>query len=153
MNRIYRRLPLLGVLAAIVALAGLAAAACGDEAETSNGDVVAAIRILDSAGLHDLDEAISKDKTIPSNARTTYLQLQTVTLLTDWPDEFDAQAKALGALFGEAAAAVDGEKPDLTKAAEASKKAHDGEHDFSHELWDHLYGEAGVKTGASGHAD
>lgn len=154
MNRTYRRLPLFGVFAAVLAAAMFASVACGsDDASTSNSDVVAVISLMDNAGLHDLDESISKDKTIPATAQSTFQKLQAVTLLADWPKEFESQAKALAAIFGEAAAAVDGEKPDLVKAAEASKKAHDAEHDFSHDLWAHLYEEAGVKTGATGHAD
>lgn len=146
-------MPLFGVFASLVVLAGFAGVACGDETETSNSDVVAAINILDDAGLHAIDESISKDKTIPATAQSTFQKLQAVTLLTDWPKEFDSQAKSLAAILGAAAAAVDGDKPDMTKATEASKKAHDAEHDFSHELWDHLYGEAGIKSGDDHHTD
>lgn len=145
---------MLGAFAAILAMVALASVACGDdEKANSNSDVIAAINILDNAGLHAIADSISKDKTIPATAQSTYQKLQALTLLTDWPEELASQASALAAILGEAAAAVDGQKPDLAKATEAAKKAHDAEHDFSSELWEHLYAEAGLKTGASTHAD
>lgn len=154
MKHISRRMPLLALFAALLVLAALAGAACGgdDDSGGGNAEVINAINIMDKAGLHDLDTQISTNKTIPSNASTTFQQLQSVALLTEWPTkDLETKAKALAAIFGEAAAATGASTPDMAKAGEASKKAHDGEHDFSHEVWEHLYEEAGVTAGGGGH--
>jgi len=138
----------------LVALSAVALDACGgdDDGGSSESGIIIAITTLDKAGLHGIDTSISTDQTIPATARTTALQLQSITLLTDWPKEMRGAAKALAAVFGEMAAVLDGDKPDLAKAGAAARKAHDAEHDFSHEVWDHLYDKAGVKPGAEGDA-
>lgn len=156
MKHIPRRLRVAALFAILTLAVAITAVACGDSDGGSNADqeVITSITILDRAGLHDLDTQISTNKTIPSNASTTFQQLQTVTLLTDWPTkDLQAKSKELAAIFGEAAAATDGTNPDMTRASVASKKAHDGEHDFSHEVWDHLYEKAGIKGADDGHSD
>lgn len=156
MKHFARRLTLAALVTLLTVVSAVAATACSDSdgGSSADTDVINAINILDKAGLHDLDTQIGTNKTIPSNASTTFQQLQTVTLLADWPTkDLETKAKALAAIFGEAAAATDGTNPDMTRAAEASKKAHDGEHDFSHEVWDHLYEKAGIKGADDGHSD
>lgn len=155
MKHISRRLPVIGLLAAILGIAALASVGCGSDKDSgSDGDVLNAINIIDKAGLHDLNTQIETDKTIPANAETTYQQLQTVTLLTEWPTgDLKTKGKELAAIFGEAATAMGGTSPDMAKAAAASKKAHDGYHEFSHEVWDYLYGKAGVKGADDAHSD
>ena len=37
------------------------------------------------------------------------------------------------------------------KAGDAIKKAHDGYHDFTHGVWEHLYDEAGLTSGTASH--
>ena len=156
MKHLPRRLTFAAPLTIVTVLAATFAVACGDSdgGGSIEPEVINALNILDKAGLHDIDTQISTNKTVPSNASTTFQQLQTVTLLTEWPTkDLQTKSKALAAIFGEAAAATDGANPDLTKAAAASKKAHDGEHDFSHEVWDHLYEKAGIKGADDGHSD
>ena len=141
--------------AALVLLSGavlLVASACSDS-DSSSGDaeIINAINILDTAGLHDIDESISTDKTIPPTARTTAQKLQAVTELTEWPDDLQDDADSLVVVFKDMAAALDGDAPDMTKAGEAAKKAHDAQHDFSHDVWAHLYSEAGIETGEESH--
>lgn len=145
----------IAAFAAVALATTLFAAACGDDSGGSKElDTVAAINILDKAGLHGLDDSMTKDKTIPATAPTTYHQLQTITVLTRWPNsDLEKKADALAKIFGEAAGAVDGDKPDITKAAEAAHNAHEAEHDFSHAVWDYLYGKAGVKVGADEEQD
>ena len=155
MKHLSRR-PLPAALFALLALLTVfAAAACGSDSGGSSKDldVVTAVTMLDRAGLHDIDTQVSTEKTIPSNAVTTFRQLQTITLLTEWPTkDLQNKAKALAGIFGEAAAATDGTNPDMAKAAAAVKKAHDGEHDFAHEVWAHLYEKAGISN-SGGHTD
>ena len=155
MKHISRRLPLIGLLAAILGIAAMASVGCGsDKDSSSDGAVLNAITVIDKAGLHDLNTQIETSKTIPSNASTTYQQLQTVTLLTEWPtSDLKTKGKELAAIFGEAAAEVDGTNPDMAKAAAASKKAHDGYHEFSHDVWNYLYGKAGIKGAGDAHGD
>ena len=136
------------VLAAVfMGILALGLAACSDDDNAnSNAEVVSAINIIDKAGLHDIDDSITAKQTIPATARTTALHLQTVTLLTDWPKDLKDPAKKLAATFGDLAAALDGDKPDLAKAGTAAHDAHEASHDFSHAVWDALQKEAGVKT-------
>ena len=120
------------------------------DSENARGDiaVVSTISLIDKAGLHTFDEALNKDGKIPATARTTALQLQTATLLTEWPNEFTSKSKALATILGDFAKSLEGENPDVKKAGEAAKKAHDAAHDFTHEVWAHLYEEAGVQAGS-----
>ena len=145
MNKIlWRRGALLAALAVLLAV-GLVACGSEDEAGTNTG-VISAITIIDKAGLHDIDDTIKTKQTIPPTARTTALHLQTVTLLTDWPKDLKGPAKKLATAFGELAASVDSDKPDLAKASTAAHEAHEVAHDFSQAVWAHLQAEAGVKA-------
>jgi hypothetical protein len=154
MMRGAHKFPLLAMAAGLLIAGLFMAASCGDDDASSGGDaeVLNAINILDKAGLHGLDEAINEDKEIPSNARTTAQQLQAITNLTEWPtDDLESEADALAKIFGELAAAVDGENPDLAKAGEAATKAHDAQHDFSHDVWQYLYEKGDVEVGGESH--
>ncbi len=143
-NTLWPRALLAALLIGVIALA---LAACGDDDKSSsNADVVSAINIIDKAGLHDIDDSIATKQTIPATARTTALHLQTVTLLTEWPKDLKDPAKKLAETFGDLATALDGTKPDLTKAGTAAHNAHEVSHDFSHAVWDALQKEAGVQT-------
>lgn len=145
-----RKTVLLASFAAVAVVGSLFAAGCGSDGDSeasSDAQILNAINILSKAGLHDIDDSINEDKTIPANARTTALQLQAVTAITEWPDDLQDDADALAKVFEEMAAALDGENPDLAKAGEAAKKAHDAEHDFSHDVWAYLYEQGGVDTG------
>jgi hypothetical protein len=144
----------------------LAAAACGDDdsgqatnsvtagdVHMSAAPVLVAINMLDSAGLHAMDTSITQDGKIPSTAHTTAVHLQTLVLVTGWPNELKDPAKKLAVLLGDFAAAIDTDKPDMKKAAEASNKVHAGEHDFSKQVWEYLAKEAGLKGGSDTHAE
>lgn len=147
------KLRLAAGFAALAVIGGLFAAGCnssGDSEASRDAAVLNAINILDKAGLHDMDTGINEDKEIPANARTTAQQLQAVTNITEWPDGLESRADALAAIFAELAAAVDGDNPDIAKAGEAAKKAHDAQHDFSHDVWEYLYEQGDVSTGAAG---
>ena len=154
MMRSAHKFPLFAMAASLLFVGAVLTSSCGEDGASSGGDaeVLNAINILDKAGLHGLDEAINEDKEIPSNARTTAQQLQAITNLTKWPtDDLESQADALAKIFGELAAAVDGENPDLAKAGEAATRAHDAQHDFSHDVWEYLYEKGGVQVGGESH--
>lgn len=143
-------------LAVVALLALFAAAACGGEDDSENAHaaslegVIAAVTFTSSAGLHDIDDAINLEGTVPATARTAALRAQTVLKLTQWPDALRADAEALAATLGELAEALDAEQVDMASAGALAKKAHDDEHAFSAKVWRYLYEEAGV-SGGEGH--
>jgi len=134
-------------------LIGVCTGACGEDDAASDIEVLAAIRVLDSAGLHGIDESINEQRTIPANARTVALQAETAIQLTDWPNDLDNEADALAATFREMAGVLAVDPPDLTKSGEIAAKAHDQEHDFSHRVWEYLYDKADVEADAHAAAD
>lgn len=136
--------------AALSAIAMLALAACGDDADAGDspsGDetVLTAIHILDNAGFHEIDDAIQQEKKIPATARTTTVRMQALVKLTSWPnDDLEARADTLAGLFGEFAEVLDAESPDMARVSELSTKVHIAQHDFSGAVWDYLYEAAGL---------
>lgn len=138
-------------------LFAFALAACGDDGgddhSADSAAVLSAIAYLDKAGLHDLDVSINEKNEIPASARNHALKLQAVTLITEWPDDLESEAKALATIFGDLAKALDGDKPDAKVAGPLAKKAHDGQHDFSEKVWTHLKEEAGLAATAGTHKD
>lgn len=153
MMRSAHNFPLLAIFSGLLLAGTLLAASCRDD-DSSGGDaqVLNAINILDNAGLHDIDDAINEDRQIPANARTTVQRLQALTNLTEWPtSDLESQADALEKIFKEFAAALDGENPDMARAGEASTRAHDAEHEFSHDVWEYLYEKGGVEVGSESH--
>lgn len=136
-------------VAAFALLGALAAAGCsgGTSEASATADVVSAISVIDNAGLHEIDQAVKNNEPIPGDSKTVAEKLHAVTLLTDWPKDLDAQAKAFAAILGEMAAKA--EDPNRATAAAAITKAHDAWHEFSYDVWQHLYEEAGIKGDSS----
>lgn len=157
MNRSPRRA--LALLATGI-LAAAALSACGDgdgeaaaaDHSVDTGIVVNAVIALDRAGLHEIDESIREGK-VPPTARFTALQLQTLVLLTPWPEDLQPQAEALAGLLGDMAAALDHEPVVLPEAQEASRLAHVAHHEFSMLVWEELYAEAGITAEAMDHSN
>lgn len=143
--------------AAILLLAIPLAAACGgDDGEahaddTSVTSVVSAVTYLDGLGLHGIDDSINKDQKIPADARAKALKAQAVAKTAPWPAELKPKADALAAIFGEMAAALEGDSPDLAKAGAAAKKAHDAEHEFADAAWAWIFEQAGIEGPGHGH--
>lgn len=148
-----RRLALVATLGA-VALLGAAFAACGgsDSKTADNASIVAAVDYLENSGFHEIDTSITTDGKVPSTAHNTAVHIQTVLLTAKWPSDLDGQAKTVAKAFGDFAAAVDTDNPDIPKVKDLSNKAHAGYHDFTTKVWNHLGGEAGLKAEA-GHDD
>lgn len=139
------------MLFALAAILALGAVACSsDDGGNPNAEVLNAVNIMDSAGLHEIDEAVNTRKEIPATAQTTAAHLQTVTLLTDWPKDLEEPAKKLADAFGKMAEALDTPQPDIAKVQPIVKTAHDAQHDFSHAVWEYLAKEAGLSHSASG---
>lgn len=143
-------------LAATLLLAIPLAAACGGDDDAAAADsgttpVITAIAFLDSLGLHSIDDAINKDRTIPAGAAAKARKGQAVVKATEWPTELSSKADALAAILGEMAEALEGSSPDLDKAGAAAKKAHDAEHEFSDAAWAWIFKQAGVEGSSHGH--
>ena len=143
-----------GAASCVVLALALIGGACSDDSDSSDDiNTIAAINILDKAGLHDIDTSIGTNGKVPANASSLAAQLQTTVLLANWPGTLKDQATKLAAVFGTlASATADGDKSDLKKATEAAHNAHEAQHDFSHAVWDYLQKKA--KVGATaGHDD
>lgn len=145
---------------AVLAVAGaiLLTSCNGDDDDNGNSGggsstqgVLQAILYLDGAGLHGIDDSINEDGEIPADAVTVARKAETVTRLTEWPEELKSSADALAQIFADMAATLDSETPDMDAAGEVAARAHDAEHDFSHDVWAHLYAEAGVAGGGGDH--
>ncbi|HET7738024.1 MAG TPA: hypothetical protein VFK32_05570 [Tepidiformaceae bacterium] len=137
--------------AAAVALFALAlGAACSSESGTTDADIVAIINVIDSAGLHDIDDAINEDEEIPAGAAVTAQKLHATMELVEWPSDLDEDAEELSAAFEDLHATLSAETPDMAAAGEIAGRVHDLAHDFSHDAWAYLYAEAGVDVDEEG---
>src|SRR5207249_3387123 len=142
---------LLAAVVVIVAMTATLIAACGDDdaskaSTAGSGDspaaIAAAITLLDQVGLHDIDTQLSSGK-VPPTAQTAATHAQPVLLVTSWPAELRGQATTLAATLGTLAKGLDTDKPDLKAVAAAATRAHNDEHDFSHNTWAWLAKKAG----------
>ena len=130
----------------VVLCGGLVGAACGSSSSPpSDATTIAALNILDNAGLHEIDGSIQQG-TIPPTAQTTASHLQTVLLLTPWPAELKSQAVKLAGYLGTLASVLNTDTPDMNKVKDASGYAHAGWHEFSSAAWSYLSDKAGVRN-------
>lgn len=139
--------------AAGLALIGGALTACSSDdggGSSQAQNVLYAINILDSAGLHEIDESINNENEIPGDAVTVALRMRAVVALTEWPSDLEDMANRLEGLFGEMHEALDADNPDMAKVKQVVADVHDVEHDLSHAAWEYLLAESGLE---SGHAD
>jgi hypothetical protein len=135
----------------VVTSVGFVSMACSGEGRNqAEVDVVSAITTLDNAGLHDIDESINESQEVPADARTTALRMEAVTRLADWPEEFEDAAGKLASTFSELGTVLDSDSPDLARAGELAKRAHDEQHDLSGEVWAWLQEEAGIEVERTG---
>ncbi len=149
---------------ALLLAGSLAFAACGDDDDadgenamtpiaTTNptaalGGMLAALSILDSTGLHDIDETLNATPPGAIDAqwlgRVQHAQIAVAT--ATWPVELQSDAEALAATLGELAAKLDDD--DGAGASPLATRAHDEGHGFSGAGWGALAEAAGVETGA-----
>jgi hypothetical protein len=150
MNTFLRRRFWLAAAGAAIAALALAFAGCGsDDNSGQTAGLVAAVQALDGAGLHAIDTSIAGGA-IPATAQTTALKMQTVLLVTRWPNgDLKKKAESLAALLGTMANSLNGDNPDKAKAGAAAHDAHEGAHDFSDAVWSYLENKAGVKAPAA----
>ncbi|MEX0781346.1 MAG: hypothetical protein WD557_01765 [Dehalococcoidia bacterium] len=145
-----RRIAALGAGVTVLAGAALSGACGSDDGASQESEVLSAISILDGAGLHGIDESINEENEIPADARTVALHMQALVELTQWPSDVEDAADGLAQAFEDFAAALDGDSPDMARAGELAAKAHDEQHDLSHDVWAWLQEEAGIDVQESG---
>lgn len=109
--------------------------------------VISAINLLDNAGLHDFNTQIDAG-TVPPTAQTVVTKLVAVMKLTPWPDALKTQADNMTTAFETYVTQLNTDTPDMSALDTAATNAHEGEHDFSHDVWNWLYAQAGVNTSA-----
>jgi hypothetical protein len=146
MNALSRR----RIATVAIAALTLALGACGGDDDSSDtAGVIAAVQALDGAGLHAIDTSIAGG-TIPANAQTVAVKMQTVLLLTEWPnDDLEKKSGVLAAVFRTMVESLNGDNPDKAKAGAAAHDAHEAAHDFSTAVWAYLEDKAGVKAPAT----
>jgi len=164
--------PALGAILVATVAAAMAGAACGSgsssradatatnstapavasiDPSVANAAAISAVNILDNAGLHGFDTSIAAG-TVPPTAQTIAEHLQTILLLTPWPNAgtIKADATALAAKLGLMGSLLNTDTPDMARAAAAAHDAHEGEHDFAVAVWKYLEAQAVVKETAVG---
>jgi hypothetical protein len=104
--------------------------------------LINAVNILDTAGLHDIDEGANENNEIVPGAAgpvtRAYLAIET----TEWPEELQPQADQVAADLLALLEALESE--DLTAVAEAAATAHESAHEFSEAAQNHVREAAGL---------
>jgi hypothetical protein len=139
---------LIAAFAAITVIAGIAVACGDDDADSSSNtsqetidavnarmqrnEMLFAVVTMRSLGLHDMDESLAAgtiESSFSGNTRTAIR----LFALTDWDPSLAADAEELRGHAVDLLKALEDE--DVDAAAAAAKELHDGEHDFSNEVW------------------
>jgi hypothetical protein len=104
--------------------------------------VLNAVNILDTAGLHDIDEGANENNEIVPGAAGPVTRAYLAVETTEWPEELQPQADQVAADLLALLEALESE--DLTAVAEAAATAHDSGHEFSEAVQNHLREAAGL---------
>lgn len=137
----------------IFVLAVSAACSSGSSGAKEESGVIAGVAYLDAAGLHEIDESINNNKTVPATARTVALKSAAVIRNTEWPTENKTAARNVADTMVALAEELDKENIDMVKAGELAKKMHEDSHEFAEEVWNVLYGKANLPVTPHGHDD
>jgi hypothetical protein len=119
-------------------------------ADNTDGDafgVAVTQYILDTAGFHDMEEALAANETVDPAHLTTVNRVRKVVAQAPWPEALHEQANAFVVVLTEFAAAL--EADDGGAAAELAASAHTAQHDLSHAIDNWL----GSGHGDAGHED
>ena len=128
----------------ILATAGLLAGACSSDSSDPNMAAIAGITYLDSQPFHEFEVELTDEGTVPATAATVARKAQAVLELTDWPSAVKSDAEKLAALMDTFADELEKDTVDIEATKKASTDAHNAWHEFSHNVWGELQGEAGV---------
>jgi hypothetical protein len=113
-------------------------------AREQQAEMVTALYILNTAGLHGIDEAANAGEELPEGAGGAVDRALLAVAITDWPDHLQGGADGMKAALEELAAALDGE--DAAAIASAATTVHDTQHDFADEAGAMLNAAAGLES-------
>ena len=120
--------------------------AFGDEsqvASTANvGQTIAALYVLDNAGLHAIDEALTNGTDLPLTSMGQVQNAFIVASATQWPSPLKDPAKKLTDSLGRLSSALS--NGDMNAAIVPAQDAHEMEHMLSHMGYDWLAAQAGM---------
>lgn len=154
---------------ALIATAGMVAAACGDEADTANNpsqasvdaineriqrnEMMFAVIELGGLGLHDMDVALNEDETIDSSFVPITRTAIRLLALTNWTPEFQEDAASVREDAEALLAALQAD--DLEAAKQHATALHGSEHDLNAAVWNHLAADLPEDAGGpqGGHGD
>jgi hypothetical protein len=108
------------------------ASATTTSTEADPFNVSVAQYLLDSAGFHGMEEALSETKTIDASYASTVNRVSKVLVQTTWPPELDERAQDFIAALEEFATALGDDNVD--DAIVLSATVHDAQHDLSHAI-------------------
>lgn len=100
--------------------------------ETSAFDVAVAQYFMDTAGFHEMAEALAAGEEIDPAWAATASQVHKVLASTAWPEELDAAADSFVENVGAFAEALAND--DAETATELADTVHDAQHDLSHSI-------------------
>jgi hypothetical protein len=104
--------------------------------------VLNAVNILDTAGIHDIDEGANDRNEIVEGAAGPVTRAYIAVAGTEWPADLQPGADEVEAALLELLEALEAE--DLTAVAEAGAAAHEAQHGFSEDVQNYLREAAGL---------
>lgn len=99
-------------------------------------DVAVAQYLMDTAGFHDMAEALAETKKVDPAYLSAVNRVHAVLASAPWPDELSEQGHAFVALLAEFAAALEADDGD--ESARLADEVHEAQHDLSHALGEWL---------------
>jgi len=111
-------------VAALEAAAGLDA-----RGATAGFELAVAQYVMDTAGLHTMDEALHETGVVDAAYLSTVNRVAKVVGATPWPENLHEPVEAFQAVLTDLAAALDAD--DAAAAAELAASAHEIQHDLS----------------------
>ncbi len=148
-----RKLLIMGLLLAVVLAACAAPAASNDttelraqvsalqtqvaaleteHAEAAPFDVAVAQYVLNTAGFHEMSEALAETQTIDPEYGGQVTRVQTILANTTWPEELHEEEAAFAAQLEDFAAKIAAD--DGAGAVEISDQVHEAQHAFSESI-------------------
>lgn len=124
--------------------------AVGDESQIAStamvGQTIAAVYLLDNAGLHEIDAALTDGSDLPVTSLGQVQNAYKVAAATRWPAPLKDTASQLTAQLGRLQTAL--QAGDMNGAMSPAHDAHELGHTLSHMAYDWLGTQAGVTTPA-----
>jgi copper(I)-binding protein len=113
-------------------------------AQEQRYQVVTTLYLLDTAGLHDLDERLNQEGVINASDAGVVNRVNRLLNITAWPDTLRPQAEELQAVLQQYAQALSDD--DVEAAKPLATQAHELQHDLSHDV-EHWLESGGAEHG------